>query len=236
MLHSSQWGMIDPVDVPDGENTGLHKHLSLTAHITSGCSAQPILRWLHDFNLVQFVDECSPMQLFQLTKVLVNGTLWALTKIPDELLQTFRLCRRLALIPVFISISWRYSVNEVHIFTDAGRLCRPLFYTDAGVKGIDEESHAQSSVPSYARLMQVPISKWKELTWTHLVSGTAEKTVPEFNYEHYEFYQMDELYGNGTETEKETGQNADDNSGTQSKRLLTRLRRNQAVVEYLDQS
>jgi DNA-directed RNA polymerase II subunit RPB2 len=236
MLHSSQWGMIDPVDVPDGENTGLHKHLSLTAHITSGCSAQPILRWLHDFNLVQFVDECSPMQLFQLTKVLVNGTLWALTKIPDELLQTFRLCRRLALIPVFISISWRYSVNEVHIFTDAGRLCRPLFYTDAGVKGIDEESHAQSSVPSYARLMQVPISKWKELTWTHLVSGTAEKTVPEFNYEHYEFYQMDELYGNGTETEKETGQNADDNSGTQSKRLLTRLRLNQAVVEYLDQS
>ena len=93
MLHSSQWGMIDPVDVPDGENTGLHKHMSLTAHITSGCSAQPILRWLHDFNLVQFVDECSPIQLFQLTKVLVNGTLWALTHTPDELLRLFHFCQ-----------------------------------------------------------------------------------------------------------------------------------------------
>jgi DNA-directed RNA polymerase II subunit RPB2 len=236
MLHSSQWGMIDPVDVPDGENTGLHKHLSLTAHVTSGCSAQPILKWLHDFNLVQFVDECSPIQLFQLTKVLVNGTLWALTKIPDELLRTFRFCRRLALIPVFVSISWRYSINEVHIFTDAGRLCRPLFYNDAGVKGIDVVNEAHSSVPSYARIIRTPISEWKKLTWSDMVSGTAEKTVPDFNYENYEFYQMDELYGNGSEPEHESGQNTDDNSGTKNKGLLTRLRRNQAVVEYLDQS
>ena len=36
LLHSSQWGIIDPVDTPDGGNVGLHKHMSLGAHITSG--------------------------------------------------------------------------------------------------------------------------------------------------------------------------------------------------------
>ena len=43
LLHSSQWGIIDPVDTPDGGNVGLHKHLSLGAHITSGYSSKLII-------------------------------------------------------------------------------------------------------------------------------------------------------------------------------------------------
>ena len=27
LLHGSQWGIIDPVDTPDGGNVGLHKHI-----------------------------------------------------------------------------------------------------------------------------------------------------------------------------------------------------------------
>ena len=34
-LHSTQWGFIDPVDTPDGENIGLHKHLSISTVITN---------------------------------------------------------------------------------------------------------------------------------------------------------------------------------------------------------
>ena len=37
LLHSSQWGIIDPVDTPDGGNVGLHKHLALMAYITNNC-------------------------------------------------------------------------------------------------------------------------------------------------------------------------------------------------------
>jgi len=44
-LHGSQWGIIDPVDTPDGGNVGLHKHMaivlllqmgSLLCHLLSG--------------------------------------------------------------------------------------------------------------------------------------------------------------------------------------------------------
>ena len=38
LLHSSQWGIIDPVDTPDGGNIGLHKHMSILAKITKNCS------------------------------------------------------------------------------------------------------------------------------------------------------------------------------------------------------
>ena len=46
LLHSSQWGIIDPVDTPDGGNVGLHKHLSLGAFITNGYSGNKIINFL----------------------------------------------------------------------------------------------------------------------------------------------------------------------------------------------
>ena len=35
LLHSSQWGIIDPVDTPDGGNVGLHKHMSIMCKFTN---------------------------------------------------------------------------------------------------------------------------------------------------------------------------------------------------------
>jgi DNA-directed RNA polymerase II subunit RPB2 len=29
LLHGSQWGIIDPVDTPDGGNVGFHKHMAI---------------------------------------------------------------------------------------------------------------------------------------------------------------------------------------------------------------
>ena len=46
LLHGSQWGVIDPVDTPDGSNVGLHKHMAIATHITSGCSGVPVIKWL----------------------------------------------------------------------------------------------------------------------------------------------------------------------------------------------
>ena len=46
LLNSSQWGLIDPLDTPDGGNIGLHKHLSISTHISSGTSAMNIIKWL----------------------------------------------------------------------------------------------------------------------------------------------------------------------------------------------
>jgi len=37
LLNGTQWGILCPIHTPDGGNIGLHKHLSLTTHITSGC-------------------------------------------------------------------------------------------------------------------------------------------------------------------------------------------------------
>ena len=35
LLNGSQWGLIDPVDTPDGGNIGFHKHMAIMTHITT---------------------------------------------------------------------------------------------------------------------------------------------------------------------------------------------------------
>ena len=45
LLHSSQMGIIDPLDTPDGGNVGLHKHLSISTVITKGCSGLPYIEY-----------------------------------------------------------------------------------------------------------------------------------------------------------------------------------------------
>ncbi len=259
LLHSSQWGMIDPVDVPDGANTGLHKHLSMTTQVTAGCSAQPMLEWLRDRGNIRFVDECAPRQLFYMTKILVNGTLWGATDTPVELINTFKFHRRIALIPVFISIRWIISSNEIHIFTDAGRLCRPLFYTDRDIVTGDAGEH-DVWTPSYHRMMHDNSSehvsetkvkdavkddveerkkKKKMWSWENLVSGTADKNDNiQFNYENYKFYTVQELYGDGS-AEKEAvegGMGSSEAGGPETIKMMSKLRDNKAVVEFLDQS
>ena len=43
-----------------------------------------------------------------------------------------KLYRRNGLIPIFISISFNYTNNEIYIYTDAGRLTRPIYYIENG--------------------------------------------------------------------------------------------------------
>ena len=227
MLHSSQWGMIDPVDVPDGANTGLHKHLAMTAHITAGCSAQPMLDWLRDECKIRLIDECSPFQLFHMSKVLVNGTLWGATDSPEALIAKFKFHRRIALIPIYISVRWHIPTNEILIFTDAGRLCRPVFYHDD-----------DTDAPSYAKGVIKKYIDSNDFLWEQLVTGFSEKIDSKFDYDKYAFYSMGKLYEpddeHGTADKADGG--SDGPSKAHSQPFIERLKLKKAIIEFLDQS
>ena len=230
LLHSSQWGLIDPVDVPDGANTGLHKHLAMVAHITSGCSAQPVLNWLQREGGILFVEECSPNQLFHMSKIIVNGTLWGATDEPEALINKFKFHRRVALIPIYVSIRWLIQSNEIAIFTDAGRLCRPVFYHDSG-----------TNLPSYESRSFSDRARDGNFSWTELVSGFSKKREDsKFDCDAYNFYSIDELYETAAEpvvaSEEPLMTTPYSASDANSRSLLNRLNREKAVIEFIDQS
>ena len=90
LLHSSQWGIIDPVDTPDGGNVGLHKHMSLGAHITSGYSSHEIIELLRNVIFIELLSECTPEYIGKSTKVFVNGAWVGIVTKPIEVLDILK--------------------------------------------------------------------------------------------------------------------------------------------------
>jgi len=130
LLHGSQWGIIDPVDTPDGGNVGFHKHMAIAAYITSGCSGYPIMKFLRSNCNLKLLEECNNKFIFQSCKVFVNGAWIGVVQEPKEHVKLIKQYRRNGLIPFYISASWNIQLNELHVYSDSGRLCRPVFYIE----------------------------------------------------------------------------------------------------------
>uniref|UniRef100_A0A6C0AX87 DNA-directed RNA polymerase n=1 Tax=viral metagenome TaxID=1070528 RepID=A0A6C0AX87_9ZZZZ len=164
LLHSSQWGIIDPVDTPDGGNIGLHKHMSILTKITKKCSNRPIILWLrHNTNML-FLNECSYIYLSKSTKVFVNGAWIGIIDDPEFVKKILLDNRRSGLIPIYTSISWDIKNNTIFIYTDSGRLCHPVYYINDNTKKI---SIYNGDIINY-------IQEGK-FEWNDLISGFSKK-------------------------------------------------------------
>ena len=130
LLHSSQWGIIDPFDTPDGGNVGLHKHLSLGAFITKGYSGTKIINFMRQTLFIELLSECNINYISKGVKIFVNGSWIGITNNPSDCIEFLLNYRRLGLIPIYTSIGWSIHDQIINIFTDSGRICRPIFYVN----------------------------------------------------------------------------------------------------------
>ena len=161
LLHSSQWGIIDPVDTPDGGNVGLHKHMAISAAISTNCSGKPIIEWLRSKGM-RLLQESDPLYNGTMIKLIVNGNWVGVISNPEEIISQFKLERRVGMIPVFTSIQWDIANSTIFIYTDAGRMCRPIFYIENGRPSFASEA-----------IMEKIMSG--SFTWNQLISGFNPK-------------------------------------------------------------
>ena len=139
LLHSSQWGIIDPVDTPDGGNVGLHKHMSLGCLITSGYSSKAIIELLRTVFFMELLNECIIEYIAHATKVFVNGAWVGIVTKPVEVIDLLKKYRRIGLIPIYTSISWSIKEDIIYIYSDSGRLTRPVLYLNNNKPCYEEE-------------------------------------------------------------------------------------------------
>jgi len=163
LLHSSQWGYIDPVDTPDGGNIGLHKHMAISTIVTSGTSSEPIIIWLRAKTTLKLLQECNSRELYYLTKVFVNGKWVGSMDKPLESLRMIKTFRRNGVLPPFLSVTFLYEANELHIYTDSGRLTRPIYYIENGKPSFHREEIKE-------RILK------DDFTWEEIVSGFTKKS------------------------------------------------------------
>jgi DNA-directed RNA polymerase II subunit RPB2 len=206
LLNSSQWGFIDPIDTPDGGNIGLHKHLSISTYITSGSSGYPIIKWIRSNTPLKLILECGPEQIANSSKVFVNGSWIGITDKPFELVNLLKLYRRNGILPIYTSLSFDIEHNEVQIYTDSGRLTRPIYYID-------------DNKLSYERGDLLKLLDKGTITWEEIISGFMKKNDEKFNTKNNKIYDLLELYpdiGNSTEE------------------VLQKLIKNKSMVDYVD--
>ena len=210
LLNSSQWGLIDPLDTPDGGNIGLHKHLSICAHITSGSSAYPMIKWLRANTSMKILLECTPEILGNNTKIFVNGKWIGMIDTPLEIVDSMKLYRRNGLIATYCSIGFDYENNEINIYTDAGRLTRPIYYIDSGKE-------------SFNRKEIIDLLNKGSITWEQIVSGFRKKQDDKFSFKNNKIYDLHELY-------------PDISNKEQQEVVYNALQKNKSLVDYIDTS
>jgi DNA-directed RNA polymerase II subunit RPB2 len=153
-LHSTQWGYIDVLDCPEGADIGFTKHLAITTTITRGTPGSSFVDWMYSMFSVKRITDCTNEYLSITTKLFVNGTWIGNLTNPMEMVSTVKSYKHCGIIPIYTSVSFHHQTNEIHVYTDGGRMVRPVYYITNGV-------------PSYSRKGVFEMS----FTWSNIVSG-----------------------------------------------------------------
>ncbi|KAJ3360468.1 DNA-dependent RNA polymerase II, partial [Kappamyces sp. JEL0680] len=160
-LHNTHWGMVCPAETPEGQACGLVKNLSLMAHITVGSSSRPIMEFLDEWAL-ENLEEVRPASIPESTKVFLNGVWLGVHGNPDELVKHLRDLRRSVDINPEVSVVHDVRDKELRVYTDAGRICRPLFVVTPDQRLVLRKEHVHSLAE-------------KEASWSDMLSsGVAE--------------------------------------------------------------
>lgn len=170
-LHASQYGIICPIESPDGANVGLIKNMALTCIITPEMPGRLVRAWMEgigDADVYEPIARVTPSG-FQtgrdyICKVIVNNNWVGCSSTPDVLVDKLRALRRNASAQPtelksveYMSVSWDVVRRKIDVFTDAGRCCRPLLIVARGARGELAMDDAMAS-----RLRRGDVS-WPEL-------------------------------------------------------------------------
>jgi len=123
-LHNTHWGMICPAETPEGQACGLVKNLSLMSFVSVGSNMAILINVLELLGVRTISQERIITE--QHCKIFVNGNWYGIFHEPEHLVAKIKGLRRSLEIPKEISVIHDIHQKEVRIFTDAGRVQRPL--------------------------------------------------------------------------------------------------------------
>ena len=129
-LHGTTWGYICPAETPEGQPVGLVKNMSIISKITNNSNSD-IVRNILTITEIKPLEICSIDDISKLCMVFLNGDWVGMESDPDTLVKKLRSERRQGNINIFTGIYWNIEQRFIKIYTDAGRLVRPLYIVDS---------------------------------------------------------------------------------------------------------
>lgn len=176
-INPSQIMYICPAEVPEGASIGIVLNLSLLTRISQRTPT---------IIVKEVIETCKNITLFsnldvdnEDAKVFLNGILVGVTPSPCSLLTELRELRKAKILPWDVSFSYEDVDEEFHIYSDDGRLLRPVFTLENGQLLIKEEDG----------------TNWDELVEkgliTYIDNMEANQAVIAFNESELEKYKND---------------------------------------------
>lgn len=159
--------MICPCETPEGAPIGLVKNLSLMACVSTGISSDVLMKNLKARGKFEELNrEMAPRDVVHKTKIFINGGWVGVTNNPGKIVDDLKKVRKQyadQLVKEY-SIVRDISNNEIRIYTDHGRVMRPLFLVVNGKLQIDS---------SHIKRMRLPAGNSNRLNFDDLVKMGA---------------------------------------------------------------
>ena len=209
-LHNTQWGFICPAETPEGAPVGLVKNMSLGSTITIQYNSGPVREWIKRTGLRYFSDinsEEDKKALKDMCYIMVNGDLIGYHNNPVKFYHQFKHLRRGGVFNPYITIFWNIEENIINIFSDAGRLIRPVYTV----------SNNQLNI----RKGHIEYLKQNNYNWSYLINPVHNKILQRMPMEYYQNCKIEDDEGGFKELEK-----LYEYSTAQSKQ--------QSVIEFID--
>jgi DNA-directed RNA polymerase II subunit RPB2 len=125
-LGGTQEGFVCPSETPEGQPVGLVKNLALGCYITSNSNSNIVHEWCFENNVIKFEDYAIKETLFN-GKVFINGCWIGIHRNPDKFVSDFKKAKGCGIFNIYNSINWNLIENTIFIYTDSGRVTRPLY-------------------------------------------------------------------------------------------------------------
>jgi len=161
-LHPSTYGYICPAETPEGTSIGIVKNMALSCCISvelSSTQVETCVRKFHSFSSIEEM-KCG-------TSVYINGSIIGVVDDMIELKNYLVNLRRSGIIHIHTSIIPMFRDLELHIYTSAGRLVRPMFIVNKGKLVFGEE--------------HIKLMSNNRLSWKDLILGKS-KCAPAIEY------------------------------------------------------
>ena len=132
-LHPTQWGMLCPVESPEGQNCGLVKNLALLATVSIGIDEREVYELLVNKLGVVPIREARERGV-RGSKVFLNGRLIGVHEDGEELVRMVRELRRQGKVHHEVNVAHYRTehLDEVYVNCDGGRIRRPLLVVEDG--------------------------------------------------------------------------------------------------------
>ena len=128
-LYASQFGIMCPLDSPDGSDIGYKKALALLARVTTAFPAEEVKKVLRETGVVREIADVHPSTLRpESTPIYINSD-WVGVCIgnTEDLHARLLQVRRSGKFPIGVTLAWNRLNNQYTIYCDAGRPIRPVY-------------------------------------------------------------------------------------------------------------